>query len=174
MLIENLKNEELLKDFIKESCEDEGICIAIEEGVEKVDLLVIKPDEYYNSLKIEKRPASVDCMVIQRCKENHFHIYLIELKNVKNLRGVKKEKDNLREKFETCLMDFIRGRFREHFVKEEFEITFKLRLVAGKITDTVVKRHSLKFLMQIPPFQYFGKFLAIDGYPTDYIIPKCF
>ncbi|MEZ4886998.1 MAG: hypothetical protein R3E32_19870 [Chitinophagales bacterium] len=171
MLIENLKNEELLKDFIKEACEDEGICIAIEEGIDKADLLVIKPDDYYNSLKIEKRPASVDCLIIQRCKENHFHVYLIELKNVRNTKSI--DNSNLREKFETCLFDFIRDRLRNYFLNENIKVIFKLRLVAGKTTDTVSKRYVLNFLKRLRPFSYYGKILAIDGYPTDYILPKC-
>ena len=83
-LIQELKADEELTDFIKSSCTDEGIDVQMEEGIDVSSIIVIKIDDFYNSLKRAKTPASIDCLIVQYCGNSNYRLYLIELKNVKN------------------------------------------------------------------------------------------
>jgi len=87
-LIQALKTDAELADFIQPSCTDEGIEVHTEDGVDASSIAVIKVDDFYNSFNIEKRPASIDCLIIQYCGDNNYRLYLIELKNVENANSI--------------------------------------------------------------------------------------
>lgn len=169
-LLNLLRNEPKITDFFRPECEDEGICIEVDNDIEEDNILIIKTDDYYNSLNLEKTPPSTDCLIIQRCKNNTYKIYLIELKNVERAKLI--NKNNLREKFRTVLLDFINDKFRSIFNEFEFS-KIELVLCAGKVTEEGTKNYDLKFLLALPPILFRGLRLGVNGYPPVPTIKSC-
>jgi hypothetical protein len=100
LLLNKIRNDETLKDFIEDSCCDSGICAQFDEKIDKNDYIVFKVDKFYASQKLSETPKSIDCFIILRCqnKAEHYALYLIELKNQKG--NTYKPKDTP-EKFRT-------------------------------------------------------------------------
>lgn len=105
------KNKELLS-YIEDTCCENGICVSFESSISKDDYVIIKVDKYYNSQNLANTPASVDCLIIQKCETvDSYSLVLAELKNIRNTGF---EIKNMREKFETTLNNFISNKFSEH------------------------------------------------------------
>lgn len=170
-LIEALKADSQLTDFIQPSCTDEGIEVHTEDGIDVSSIIVIRVDDFYNAMNIEKRPASIDCLIIQHCGNDNYRLYLAELKNVDRANFISNK--NLEEKFETTLLDFMSNRFRDYFFNEKYQLKLKLLLVAGKVKDDFIKSYSLDFLLGLRLFRFQNKTLAINGMPPHPIIKKC-
>ena len=172
-LLNLLREEAQLKAYIRERCEDAGICIDIDEAIEKEHIVIIKVDDYYNDLHLKTTPPSVDCLIVQYCKaKNSYKVYLVELKNVKNSQKQNINRNNLTEKFRTTLLDFISDRFRKPF--DDFEFKTNLVLYAAKVTDQHIKSFSLDFLSGLPMIKFRGKLLIINGTkPPKSMITKC-
>jgi len=168
-LLNQLREEATITDFFRPECEDEGICIEMDEEIGEDNILIIKPDDYYNSLNLEKTPASVDCLIIQYCESGIYKIYLIELKNFKNARQI--DKKNLIEKYRTTLFDFISDRYRHIF--NEFEFKTYLWLCAGKVTEEKIKNYSLDFLLSLDHIKFRGLWLGVNGFPPVPTIKSC-
>lgn len=109
MISRILRNNTLIP-FIEDTCCENGICVTIDEKIDKESVVIIKIDKYYNSLNIEKRPPSADCLIIQSCPQNTYGLTIVELKNITSGQGF--DLDNLVEKFNTTLFDFIKQKFR--------------------------------------------------------------
>jgi hypothetical protein len=170
-LIEALKAEPKLADFIKSSCNDEGIEVQMEEGMEATSIIVIKVDDFYNSLRQEKTPASIDCLIVQHCGNDNYRLYLVELKNVKTAHSINNQ--NLEEKFETTLLDFLSNKFRTYFFDEKYKLKLKLILSAGKVKNDFIKSYQLEFLLGLRLFRFQNTILSINGIPPHPIIKKC-
>ncbi len=168
-LLNQLKQEATITDFFRPECEDEGICIEVDEDIDENSILIIKPDDYYNSLNLDKTPASVDCLIIQYCESGIYKIYLIELKNFKNARQI--DNKNLIEKYRTTLFDFISDRYRHIF--NEFEFKTYLWLCAGKVTDDKIRNYSLDFLLSLDHIKFRGLWLGVYGFPPVPTIKSC-
>lgn len=113
MLFQKIKNNEILSKIICESCEDQGIGVEIDSRIALDDILILKVDDFYNSLNIEKRPPSPDCFIIFRCQNSGYGLAIVELKDTKDF-----ELSNLVGKFETCFRDFMEIRFKNFFFRE--------------------------------------------------------
>ena len=110
MLFTKIKKDATLSKIICQRCEDEGIGVDIDLSIASDDVLILKVDDFYNSLKIEKRPPSPDCFILIRCKSGGFKLTIVELKNT----GLFTVEDIVR-KFQTCLEDFMAVRFAHYF-----------------------------------------------------------
>ena len=108
MMLNELRNDLILRDYIRERCEDEGLCVEIDSRIQQKDVIILKVDDYYNSFAIEKRPASPDCLIIVRCADDYSAGFTVE---------------NMKEKFETCLNDFMLNLFPKYFDREFKRIT---------------------------------------------------
>ena len=113
MLFDRIRNDAVLSNFIRERCEDEGICVDIDPLILPEDCLILKVDDFYNSLNVEKRPPSPDCFILVRCKNGGFGLTIVELKNTKEF-----DLSNLMGKFETCFRDFMEVRFKKFFFRD--------------------------------------------------------
>jgi len=113
-MLDRIKKHPTLSKFLKQECSEQGVAIQIDERISSDDFIIISPDDYYNSLN-EKRPASVDCLVIQKCNELSYKITLIELKSLHSAH--KFDLDNMIEKFQNTLTDFMSKRFKEELFK---------------------------------------------------------
>lgn len=171
-LINSLNEDEILKKYIQPECEDEGICIDFEETIDRNTTLILKVDDYYNSLNLAETPASIDCLIVQFCRENVYKVFLIELKNVERAQLINRK--NLREKFDTTLYDFISNKFRDYFYNEAYDLKVNLILCAGKLqNDKSIKSYKLDFLLSLKPFRFNGKLIGINGLPPTPIIKSC-
>ncbi len=113
MLLNNIKTNSQLRDFIKAECSDEGICVEIDNKIAKNEYLVIKVDDFYNSLGLEYTPASPDCLILIKCKNKGYALAIVELKNIN--KSSRLDIKNMTEKFKTCFDDFMSSRFNEYF-----------------------------------------------------------
>jgi hypothetical protein len=109
-VFEIIKNDALLRNFIVEECCENDVCVRLDENIPPENFVIIKVDDYYNSLGLGETPASVDCLIIRKCLISDYGLTLVELKNIRFQKRL--DIENLKSKFETCLKDFIQQRFR--------------------------------------------------------------
>ncbi|CDN76113.1 hypothetical protein [Elizabethkingia anophelis] len=128
MMINKVKSDTILSEFIVDQCDENGICVSIDSDINRDSYVIIKVDDYYNSLQVAERPASVDCLIIHECINGGYGFALVELKNISTSRYFCT--DNIKEKFETSLYDFIKIRFAE-ILDSEFK-KIKLYFVSNK------------------------------------------
>jgi hypothetical protein len=123
MLFERIKNDTILAQFIRDKCEDEGICVDIDERISEDKVLIIKVDDYYNSLNIKKRPPSPDCFILVKCESGieEFCLTIVELKNTGRF-----DFDNVEGKFLTCFNDFMSTEFKDYFNRDFIKIQLLL------------------------------------------------
>ncbi len=180
MLIELLKNEQLLQDFFCKVCVENGVSMNIDETIGKNAILIIKVDDYYNDENVEKRDCSPDCLIIQACGENSFRIYIVELKNIASPHSFEVKK--VKEKFITCLQDFMSERFGHIFHVENINFaSIKLFFVADPYgfkkepdrQDRLFQPLKTDYLLaeRIPKF--FGKHLYIEPKIPNPMIKNC-
>lgn len=109
-LIERIRTHEQLAQYVCSVCEENGVGVSFDTGVSPEIYVIVKPDAYYNSSAFgAERPPSADCFIVQMCSEDQYKLVIVELKNVQHAKDVSVE--NIRQKFSTCLNDFIPNRF---------------------------------------------------------------
>jgi hypothetical protein len=105
-----LRNDNALRDFIRDQCCENDVAVTISELIDPDDYVIIRVDEYYNSLGLAETPPSVDCLIIRRCADGTYRMTLVELKNIRDATRFRIK--NIEAKFQTSLDDFITQRFR--------------------------------------------------------------
>lgn len=128
-MLNRIKTHDTLQHYIEETCCENGVCVSFSDDVSQEDYVIIKVDKYYNSLNIEHRPPSPDCLIILKCKNGGYALTIVELKDISNSKGF--EIGNLQKKFETCIFDFIGNKFK------------------NPINDTIYKNVKLFFVSNI-------------------------
>jgi hypothetical protein len=109
-LIERIRTHEQLAQYVCSVCEENGVGVSFDIGVSPEMYVIVKPDAYYNSSAFgAERPASADCFIVQMCNEAQYKLVIVELKNIQHAKDISAE--NIRQKFRTCLEDFIPHRF---------------------------------------------------------------
>ena len=109
-MINRIKNHKILSKYVEDTCCENEICVTFDAGILPSSYAIIKVDKFYNELKLGKNtPASIDCLIIRECIKTGYGLTL-ELKNIGSGKGF--EIDNMIEKFETTLYDFIKKRFK--------------------------------------------------------------
>ena len=109
MLLNYIRKDEILSQFLCKTCKEHGIAVQIDERIENDNFEIIQPDAYYNSLKISDRPAAPDCFILVRCqKENEYSLSIVELKKAnKTANWGKNDLEIIKMKFENCLSKFM-------------------------------------------------------------------
>lgn len=165
-MLDRIKEHPILSKFIKDECSEQGVSIQIDNRISQDSYIIISPDEFYNSLK-EKVFPSVDCIVIQKCNELDYKITLIELKSIRTAHNFVLE--NMIEKFQNTLANFISVRFKEnlfknyktvdlyfvsnielHNIKKDRDLGLKLEYLISKRFEYNGKRLMLRPKMPIP------------------------
>jgi hypothetical protein len=167
-MLELILSEPELSKIIKEKCEDAGMCIEMDSKIQKKDYLVLKIDDYYNSLK-EKAPKSPDCLIIQKCDSGKYSISIIELKGISASYSFNVE--NMIEKFETCLNDFMGKRFKRIFLREYKNIELYF------VSNIEIYKRDLGLRMEAlieKKFTFNGKKYLLRPQMSDYKIKKCY
>lgn len=171
MLLNRIKADETLSKFIKDRCEDEGICVQIEDKMLIENYLIIKPDDYYNSLNVERRPKSPDCLIIQKCQDNvNYSLTIAELKGGKAQNNPFAVEEII-EKFETCLKDFMGKRFKIYF--NRYFKRIDIYLVSNK--EIYKQDAGLKIkILQSKRFEYNGGIYYIKPYMPNPAVKICY
>ena len=112
MLLELLKHDTSLNRYFCDFCAERGISVKIDSDIKEDDILIIRVDGYYNHL-VKNPDCSPDCLIIQRCDKNIYNLYIIDLRNINSPDGFKIKE--IKEKFITCLDDFMSNRFASLF-----------------------------------------------------------
>jgi len=168
-MIERILKSELLSLFVEHDCCENDICVSFDESIPRENYLIIKVDKYYNSLNIEFRPASVDCLIIRKCIETDFGLTLVELKDIQANKSF--DLENLKAKFENTLNQFIKKDFRE-FLDVHY-ISAKLYFVSKK----EIHRRDLGLKMELlinTRFKFNGKTLMIEPIMPTPTIKNCY
>jgi len=111
-MFEKIKSDDLINGFIKEQCCENNVSVTFDDKIEKDSILIIKVDDYYNSLGLEKTPPSPDCLILVKCMDGGYGLHIVELKNITSAKRF--DVDNLVKKFQTCLDDFVSDRFSKY------------------------------------------------------------
>lgn len=134
MLLQRIRAEKAFQDCncITDACEENNICVVIDERIAKDDYVVIKVDTYYNSLGLGNTPAAPDCLIIQKCAEGVYAFTIVELKNINTSKALNLK--NIKAKFINCLDIFMSKDFATYF-------------------DRDYKRMHLLFVSKVNPYQ---------------------
>jgi len=170
MLIDRIKKDPQLSTLIQAECEENGVCIRFDESIDRSKTIILKPDAYYNGLKIGKPPASVDCLIIRECTKvkDTYGLTLVELKDSKEFK-IK----NIIEKFETILEDFIPHKFKE-LLDREYE-SIHLYLVTHKKLHRKNQLGTLPFeVLHNTRLKFRGKRVMINPRMPTPVIKNCY
>ncbi len=118
-MIEEIKNHPDLKPFTCSKCRENSIEATIDEEIDNI--LILKPDDFYNAKKIGNRPPAVDCLILVKCDNTKgYHLYLVELKNINSRRRFRT--GNVTSKFTGVVENFLEKKMEEGGFKELFPI----------------------------------------------------
>ena len=169
-MINKIKSHRVLSKFIEDSCCENEIYISFDKDVLPETYAIIKVDNYYNSLKLGKKtPASIDCLIIRECIKTGFGLTLVELKKVETGKGFQIE--NMRQKYETTLYDFIKRRF-----KNTLDINYKEVKIYFVSKQELYKRDlglKMEVLINLK-FKFNNKTLMIKPEMPNPSIKKCY
>jgi hypothetical protein len=112
MLIYRIRNEPVLSKYIEDTCCENGVCVTISKEISTENYVIIKVDKFYNAKNISDRPASVDCLIVRKCIGGGYGLTLVELKS--NHNSGKFSIENIKEKFETTINNFIKVEFKDY------------------------------------------------------------
>ncbi|MCM4161287.1 hypothetical protein FHG64_06435 [Antarcticibacterium flavum] len=110
-MINKIEKHEVLSSFIEETCSENGVCVSFDDSISEDSYVIIKVDKFYNSLNIEFRPPSVDCLIVRECINRGHGLTLVELKKANSSKDF--DMKNIEQKFETTLSDFISDKFAD-------------------------------------------------------------
>lgn len=115
-MIEKIKKHPELSKWVVDDCCENGICVTFSDDVELSTVVILKVDDFYNSLHIEKRPKSIDCLIVRKCKGIGFGLTLVELKDISSMGHY--SVSDISAKFHTTLYDFIERRFKDQLLHD--------------------------------------------------------
>lgn len=181
-LIEDLKALPLLEKYICTDCTENGFAVTIDPTVHPDDILIIKVDAYYNdTVHNNDRPKSPDCLIIQRCADDVYSLFVVELRDINGPGGF--TIPDVREKFQTCVYDFMNEILRTQLLESEYQYR-RVRLLF--VTDPYQEqlRHSYHRLnkltkldallaMNTSPFIFNGKRYGIEHTHQNPTIRPC-
>ncbi len=168
-MIDRIKEHDILSEFIEDECCENGVCVTIDETIPADSYAIIKVDNYYNSLNLEKTPPSVDCLIIRKCIDTGYGITLVELKKGSTSKNF--DFENIKGKFETTLFDFIQERFTNELFIAYNDI--KLFFVSNK----EIHKRDLGLKMDVLinlRFKFDNKNLMIRPYMPNPTIRNCY
>lgn len=120
-MITQIKNEDALKPFLADKCEDNGVYAIIEASIKEDEIAIVKVDDYYNTIeKSPNIPPSADFLISVDCINNWYALYVIEFKNINSPKCFNVR--NIWEKFRTTVEDFMSVRFAHIYENKNYKI----------------------------------------------------
>lgn len=167
-LIQDVRNNLLISPFLEQTCCENNVEVSVSIEVKSESICIIKVDKYYRALNLGRTPPSVDCLILQQCRQQNFSFHIIELKSAD--KSPRLDIDNVIEKFRTTITDFISVRFYEPIGKYD-SVKLKLVLVskvANTGSDTMLRK-----ILRENSFSYKGLKSIIDLKYSSYKIESC-
>jgi hypothetical protein len=81
-MIERIVQDPLLSLLVCDECAENEVSVTFDGAIDRSDYVILKVDDFYNSLNIEKRPPAPDCLIVLKCKEKGHALAVVELKNI--------------------------------------------------------------------------------------------
>jgi len=182
-MISEIRNHSELKKILVEDCNENNVEATISANIDKADFVILKIDKYYNSLFLADTPKSVDCLIVLRCDDNTFRLFIIELKDIKNLAGFSVKE--IYQKFNTTLHNFLQERFNDIFFSNNYIIkdmkllfvTDPLNLQNQTYTMNQIKNRiqgtKIEILLLMRPFKFGNKYYSISYEVPNPLIQNC-
>lgn len=179
-MIASIYEDEILSNFISNEIKENGSCVDISDEYYSGGMLIeslianIKVDDFYNSLRTNPTPPSVDNLVVVKGRgENRFDLYIIELKDVKKMASL--DTANLVSKFRTTFHDFMSHKYGNIFLNESIIISnINLWIVCNRFRGPFsaqmdedkfkrrVKNTAMEALLLTKPFHFRKKLIPIQ------------
>lgn len=182
-MISEILNHSELKKIIVKCCSENNVEATISSNIDKADFVILKIDKYYTSLLLANTPKSVDCLIVLRCDDNTFMLFIIELRDIKNLAGFSAKE--IYQKFETTINNFLREKFSEFFFSDNYDIkdlkllfiTDPLNIQNKKYTLNQIKNRiqgtKIEILLLMRPFKFGSRYYSISYEVPNPIIQNC-
>jgi len=176
-MINKIKQHFFLQQFIDTECCENDVEATISKNISTEDYVILDMDAYYKALKNKKIPPSVDCLILIRCSDGKYKLFLVELKDLETDKYLKKS--NLIGKYNTTINDFLET-YSSTFSFNGNLKDFKLLLVTNPYNwsdnckmNERLKSTKLNFLNTMPPFRYNGFIKKIELELPNPIIQNC-
>lgn len=178
-----MRNQELI-NIVCGSCSENNAHVDFDNSLKRngelddAKVLVLKPDSFYNTRDFAKPPKSPDCLILVNCTDKeHYDLYLIELKDVKNSQGLKKE--DIISKFKTMIDDFfIRFGYifnQANYGKIEFYLISTYPKDSKQLSEAEytkkIKGSVLDIIMSLKPLKLYNRAIPIKARATLTISP---
>ena len=181
-MIKRIKQHYLLSQCIKPECCENNVKAIISDTITDENYVILDIDEYYRLIKRSNRgfklPPSIDCLILIKCSDGDYKLFIIELKNLTSNYNIQKGK--IYRKFKTTISDFLKNRYPSTFSFEnnlkEFDLFLVTNLDHYSDNDTLSKRLNdprLNFLNTIKPFEYNGFTRTIKAGLPNSVIQNC-
>jgi hypothetical protein len=177
MLIHNLLNHQELVDFLCAECRENNVGVNFSAAISPSDYLIIRIDAYFQQHLRERIPAGIDCLIVQRCANNDYKLYLVELKKIADLGG--HNLNHIRSKFQNCFDVFMSDKFRDYFYDLNINFT-SIQLIFVSTTnenknrkDKFQKNTRLDALLAMRPCRFANKLYAISFEEPDPLVMPC-
>lgn len=178
-MINLITNDKVLKYFLHYNIEDAGVSVKVNEKLSTKEYVGIKVDDYYNSLKLERTPKSVDFIITVDCRCNSYLLYILEFKKLNKPSHLKV--NDILEKITNTVNDFIEDRFKHIFLNDKFKYKNVLIYLVGNIYSPAklktrnYDRDTLKIdtNLTLNPIRFRGKFYKVNYcLPEDLVVDK--
>jgi hypothetical protein len=174
MLLQNLLNHPELTDFLCAECRENEVGVRFSNAIHPSDYLIIKIDAFLQK-NIHPNPAGVDCLIVQKCQNNDYKLYIIELKKIEKLKDI----HHIRDKFQNCFDIFMSDKFRDFFYDSTINFT-SIQLIFVSTTsenksrkDKFQKNTRLDALLALRPCRFANKLHAISFEEPDPLVVPC-
>jgi len=177
-MIDSILQHPTLINHIRETCEDNGLSVEIDDKLllddclDPEQIIILKPDSFYSSRNMLNPPPSVDCIVIVKCRDGSYKFFIIELRNCTGTDLIKTR--IIEAKFKTITHDFFDVRFSEIFSQEKYKIkSVSTWLIANPFnTDNLceedykrkIKGSVIEQYLYLKPLRILGKLVMITPF----------
>ncbi len=175
MLIHHLSTHPELTDFLCTDCRENNVGVNFSNTINSSDYTIIKIDGYFQETFRKDTPAGVDCLIVQKCRNSDYKLYIVELKNIEKLR----DNNQIRKKFQNCFDIFMSDKFRHYFYDTTINFT-SIQLIFVSTTsenkmrkDKFQKNTRLDALLSMRPCRFANKLYAISFEEPDPLVVPC-
>jgi hypothetical protein len=157
MLLDLIRAEPTLQDFLRDVCSENDVGVSIDPSVFLQDYVIIKVDDYFRS-SIEPTPKGIDCLVVQKCVDNRYKLYLIELKNIQKIKSGEDFSKSLKEKIQNTFDVLMSDHFKNLFLNSDYQfISIEPFFVSNLGRDRKTKSYKLDAILSFSSRFYFNK-----------------
>jgi hypothetical protein len=176
--------------YLRNECQENGIGVDFcndlfidDTYINPEKALILKLDSFYHTQRMAKPPKSPDYLVILKCPDGSYNLYIIELRNVSGTAGIPRK--TIIDKFSTIIEDFFPKQFPKYFNTETnkinnislYLVTDPFKIASKGLTDDEIRQYisgsNLDAYSSMDPLIYNGKPLIIEPKLPNPKICKC-